>query len=379
MKVIFVTNVPSPYRVDFFNELGKHCDLTVLYERASSAERDSKWKGAKAENYEAMYLDLKPCGVDFASGSAVKDYVRTHQADFLFFTNYPSPATREAIIWCWLHGRKYYIEYDGGFFKRDPLLKRLVKKFLLCGAAGHFTTADLHVGYLQSLGIAPDKIFKYPFTSVKDSDLLFAEEKIKLGKSAVREKLNVEEQHMILTVGRFSNGTAFRKGYDLLMAIAEKIGPSVGFYFVGEEPPCEYVEWKQSRRLSNVHFVGFKSKLDLAEYYVAADLFVLLTREDIWGLVINEAMSFGLPVITTNTCIAGLELIDPELNGYLADYDNQSGIIEHIKSLLADENARENFGRYSLNRIKDYTISKMSQRHMELFNTILEQRRNEVE
>ena len=52
IKVLFVTNLPSPYRVEFFNELGKHVELTVIYERHSASDRDSKWKGTKANCFE---------------------------------------------------------------------------------------------------------------------------------------------------------------------------------------------------------------------------------------------------------------------------------------------------------------------------------------
>ena len=48
MKVLFLTNLPSPYRVKFFSELGNLCELTVLYERKSASDRDDKWK-VKAE------------------------------------------------------------------------------------------------------------------------------------------------------------------------------------------------------------------------------------------------------------------------------------------------------------------------------------------
>ena len=43
MRVLYLANIPSPYRVDFFNELGKKCELTVLFETQNSKERDEKW------------------------------------------------------------------------------------------------------------------------------------------------------------------------------------------------------------------------------------------------------------------------------------------------------------------------------------------------
>ena len=43
MKVLFYSNIPSPYRVDFYNELGKKCDLSVLFELQDSTERDENW------------------------------------------------------------------------------------------------------------------------------------------------------------------------------------------------------------------------------------------------------------------------------------------------------------------------------------------------
>lgn len=55
---------------------------------------------------------------------------------------------------------------------------------------------------------------------------------------------------------------------------------------------------------------------------MAADIFVHPTREDIWGLVVNEAMAKGLPVITTDRCVAGLELIKNESVGRIVPVEN---------------------------------------------------------
>lgn len=59
----------------------------------------------------------------------------------------------------------------------------------------------------------------------------------------------------------------------------------------GGEEENQYRQYIADHNLENVQLVGFKQKEEIFEYYKAADLFVLPTREDIWGLVINEAMA----------------------------------------------------------------------------------------
>ena len=58
------------------------------------------------------------------------------------------------------------------------------------------------------------------------------------------------------------------------------------------------------------------------------------TREDIWGLVINEAMAYGLPIITTDNCLAGLELIKNEENGYIIPVNNTELLAQYAKLQL---------------------------------------------
>lgn len=366
-KVIFSTNLPSPYRVDFFNQLGKSCDLTVLFERRSSSERDDKWRGSEAINYKEIYLDLELVGPDRSRGNALKEYVKHHISDILIFTNYVSPATMTAIIWCRLHNRKYYIEYDGGFYKKDPFFQRVLKKILLKGAIGHLTTAEQHIRYLKSLGIKSDNIYKYPFTSLTEKSLKSAREKLSLGSDKFKKKLGITEKKIILSIGRFTYQNGYGKGYDILMELANRFGNSVGLYIVGDNPTNEFIEWKRSKRLDNVHFVGFKTKRELAEYYAAADLFILLSRGDVWGLVVNEAMAYGLPVITSDRCIAGLELIKNDINGFVVDLNNKDEIAKSINAILYNNKLHYNMRIKSLEIIRNYTIEKMSEYHLEFF------------
>ena len=373
MKVLFCTNLPSPYRVDFFNELGKLCDLTVCYERKSSSERDSKWISKSSGTYTEEFLNLQPVGTDKSKGSALRKYVKTHRFDLLIFTNYVSEACMEAITYCKLHHIPYCVEYDGGFNKTDPLPKKLLKQFLLKKAKAHLTTCDIHIEYLERLGIDRKNIYKYPFTSLHKSDLEHAQEKIKDGKEKYRQKLGMTENKIVISVGRFSYDRGYGKGYDIVMKLAEQMRDNIGFYIIGDEPTEEFLEIKEDKQLTNVHFVGFKTKGELEEYYLAADLFVLFTRGDIWGLVINEAMAYSLPVITTEVCLAGTELVNNLQNGFLVGLDNVEDKRKKINYLLRNNETRDQYASRSFELIQKYTIEKMAETHIDIFEDIIAQ------
>lgn len=365
MKVLFVTNLPSPYRVDFFNELGKLAELTVIYERSSASDRNEKWKSDKAVFYREVFVNARILGTDRSLGFGVIGEIKRCDFDYLILSGYSSPSVMLAIAYCRLKKIPYYIESDGGFYKKDRFLLRILKKSLLLNASGYFITCEQYKKYLLSLGVDESIIYKYNFTSLRYKDIISTPianaEKLK-----IRQTLSLKEEKIILTVGQFIE----RKGFDILIKAAEKLSDNTGIYFVGGNPIDEYITLKENLKLDNVHFVGFKSKEELKEYYKAADVFVLPTRKDIWGLVINEAMAFGLPIITTNRCIAGLELIENGKNGYIVSVDDVSELAEKINQTLADDDECKKMGQNSISVIKDYTIENMALRHFEILKEL---------
>ena len=98
-----------------------------------------------------------------------------------------------------------------------------------------------------------------------------------------------------------------------------------------------------------------------------ADLFVFPTREDIWGLVINEAMAYGLPIITTDKCNAGAELIDG--NGILVKSESPEDLANGIDNLINDNN--ELLARRSLEIIRGYSLEAMADRHINIFQSFV--------
>lgn len=359
MKVLWLTNIPSPYRIDFFNELGKYCDLTVLFEKRASSERDDSWKKFNTEHFKPIFLSGKSIGVAEAICLGVTRYLKKGEYDRIIITNFSDPTGMLAIAALRLKKIPYSIESDGGFAGTGKGMKEKVKKLLLSKADMYFSTAKEHDNYYMTYGAKAEQIIRYPFTSLHQKDILekpvSVEEKMK-----IRKKLGMLEDHIVLAVGRFIHG----KGYDILLHALTEINSDVGCYIVGGRAPQEYVDMVNSLNLTNVHFIDFKLKEELAEYYMAADVFVHPTRGDVWGLVINEAMAKGLPVVTTDKCIAGLEMICESQNGYIVKPEDVSATAQAIKSCIEKKNE---MCAKSLQVARRYTIEAMSQRHMEEF------------
>ena len=131
MKLLFITNVPSPYRVDFFNELGKLCELTVLFEKATYSERDDSWKNYRFENFEGIFLNGISINTDTAFSFGVIKYIKDKRFDNIICANVSSPTGMIAIQYMKLHKIPYYIEGDGGFAKNGKGIKERIKKHFI--------------------------------------------------------------------------------------------------------------------------------------------------------------------------------------------------------------------------------------------------------
>lgn len=242
-------------------------------------------------------------------------------------------------------------------------MRKSVKKWLLKRAAFAFSPAKLTDEYLMHYGVNQSRIFRYPFSSLSESDLIEAK-KLSMKKNECRKLLNIQENRVLISVGQVIP----RKGFDVLIKALPLLPSDVGVYIIGGEPTEELKELINHYELKNVHFVPFKPKNELVYYFASADLFVLPTREDIWGLVVEEAMSFGLPVITTNKCVAGVELLEGQEMSIVESEDINMLSIAITKML---SNTGSIAGERNIEIVKGYTIEKMTECHMRAFERIL--------
>lgn len=351
LKVLIMSNIPSPYRVNFYNELGKRCDLTVLFETDSSTERDASWKKFEFTNFNGRILKGIRTGMDSAFCPEIVHYLNK-QYDVILVGGVASLTPQLAVTV--LRSRKipYLYEGDGGIVSKTTGWKAWLKRRVLKYAKYCMSTTDDFDKYCIAYGAEKQNLRRYPFTSIYKKDVL-QEPLSDIGKLSLRRELGITAAHMIVSVGR----PVKIKGFDLLQEAFAELPGKWELYIIGGE---------SAEDRGRIHFIPFQEWNKLKKYYCAADYFVLPTRYDPWGLVVNEAMACGLPVITTYQCGAGTELVKEGQNGYLYDAEDVGALRDKMIKLCRDTELRKNMGNKSLNVIADYTIEKMADRYLEI-------------
>lgn len=369
-QVLYLTNIPSPYRVDFFNELGKYCDLTVLYERSNAKDRDKKWKANCPLNFKEIFLKGINIGKDTAINPWVIKYLERFKKGIIVIGGFSTPTGMLSIEYLRIRNIQFMLNADGGIVKSESRFKYFFKKHFISRASAWLSTSKITDEYFLAYGAKKDSIYRYPFTSLSEDEImdkiLSFDEKIENKK-----KLGINTNKVVLAVGRFIPS----KKYDLLLNAWSKVNCESTLCIVGSGPEKEkYQNIINYLKLNNVKIIDFKQKNELKCYYMCADVFVHPTETDVWGLVINEAMAHGLPIITTDGCVAGLELVKNNDNGFIIPINNIDRISASVNELLNNNELKISMGQRSLEKISNYSIKNMAKVHMDIFKMVYKNR-----
>lgn len=171
MRVLFLTNIPSPYRVDFFNEFGKYCDLTVTFEGHHASDRNYRWKSENYYNFKALFLDGLQIKSDQFLCMRIVDIIK-QKFDHIIVGGYSTPTSILAIGYMKIHGIPFWIEADGGLVTNDNFLKFWIKEKLIASASGWLSSGEKTTNYLVHYGAREENVYLYPFTSVRENEIV---------------------------------------------------------------------------------------------------------------------------------------------------------------------------------------------------------------
>ena len=349
---------PAPYRMELFAKFAKRYDIDVFFESAGGDERNPEWFSSG----KYYILDTPEGGAAFKS-KKLKDYA------FVLLYEYSTSFSRRLILKCKLHKVPYLINCDGVMLSpHGNPLKDIYKRFLISGAAAYLASGEHAKKYFMSFGADEKKIHLHPFSALVQDDFVDAPLS-DAEKLTLRKKLGLpESQKIAVGVGRF---IPLKRYAELIEAWSEMPSDCTLLLIGGGREEEHYRAVIREKGLENVILEPFHPAAELREYYRAADIFVHPTSYDVWGLVVNEAMASGLPVVVSDHCVAGRELIKDGENGYKTPMGDEAALCRRAKELLeAPEDLRASMGKEALETIKPYTLENMASAQLAAFESI---------
>lgn len=362
-KCIAIANYwAADYKILLFNSIySKYKAFKVLYIAETEAIRDWKVnKGKLKFPYEILFKGT----LDDVSllKSVVKTWERLNflNPDVLIIGGYSYAACWAGFFWAKNDKKKIILWSASNEEDRDRLfLKEKLKSFLVkrCDAANVY--GERSKDYLVKLGMKEDRIFVKGNTT--DNVFYYNETmQLKAKREVLCERFGIPP-HNFLYIGRFSrekNILHLLEAYRRLKAKNYKWG----LILVGSGPLGGEIAGHIKRHaIRDVFLPGFKQKEEIPQYLAVSDVFVLPSISEPWGLVVNEAMASGLPVIVSKTCGCYPDLIKEGVNGFSFDPFDNDELFNLMKGIVEAEYDLVKMGQASLEIIKDYTPKKAAE------------------
>lgn len=379
MKVWLLTNTPSPYQVEFLSAVHRAgaCRLAVRFMRGVHGGRP--WAPSPEQAFPCRILwgmgprvwadafRLHPRALGEALSGSYDLYVLSGQYTSLTFMACALLLTLRRRPWAmWLERpwpQDYRPAWSGKLSAESPGAARLraaLLGWLMRRAAKVFCIGSAAVEAYGHLGAPRDNLLTLPYCCDTDRFANVTQEQIE----NVRDRLGLRGG----TVFLFSGALSERKGVDLLVTAFEDLArrhERVMLLLLGDGPLRAGLEANLSPSCRpRVRFAGHISHAELPAHVRAADVFVFPSRHDGWGVVVNEACAAGLPVITTRSVGAAMDLIRDGQNGFLLERDDRQGLAAKMSFFVEHPEAIVSYGAASRQIIAEYTLEKGAQRFL---------------
>jgi glycosyltransferase involved in cell wall biosynthesis len=337
-KVAFLVGSPAPWDPRFERMAASpNYEIKVFYCRR--AQQDQQWR-MRAIAYPVSFLrNWAPQGWNrYPLISDINPGVWRALARFrpraVVIHGFATVTCLLAVLWARSHHVPFLLRGDSNFLdEADPSrsrngLRRRYLRWLVREAAGCLPIGELNRRFWTSWGTNPKKLFFVPLGM--DTDSLRKEaEPWRVRRREVRSENGWTQDYLILYVGRLVH----QKRVDVLIEAMRRIEQSrtdIGLLIVGDGVERQQL-MQQAQGLKNVQFLGFRDRPDLPRYYGVADLFVLPSEIEAWGMVVLEALACGLPVIATSRVGAAWDLIQDGKNGYVIPENDAAALAAAIE------------------------------------------------
>jgi glycosyltransferase involved in cell wall biosynthesis len=344
VRTTILTSIMAPHRIALFNALANmpELDLTVVY----LAQTDPSRHWAANEREMAYRHSVLREHMRFRRGesfihvtSGLLSELRHSKPEVIVGGGWDQIAYHEArLLRDAVHARfLWWVESNLRDRRLESQTLRRLKHRLVANVDGVVVPGRASLHYVEALGARSDRVWVAP--NAVDNDFFLARAGDRDGRTGpVR----------FLFVGRLESS----KGVAYLLDAWSRVRSDAELLVVGSGS----LDAPARLRVANAHmprvrFLGHLDRDELAAAYADADVFVFPSVSDPWGLVVNEAMASGLPIVASSAPGAIDDLVGDGDNGYVVPPFDPSALTDAMQDLAGDETRRRQMGDRSRARI----------------------------
>ena len=379
-RLAVITTHPIQYHAVWFRALSStpEIDLHVWYcHRASSKEQaaagfgvEFDWDIPLLEGYSHDFLRnvARNPTVNSFSGldtPGLRQIIRAAGYDAVLINGWHYKSAWQAMRACWKTGTPVMVRSDSHLRTERSVLRRALKWPFYKWFIGKLD-ACLPVGtwsrdYFVYYGASESRVFVVPH--VVDGDRLNSQaEAMRLQRDLLRSNWGLKPDSIVfLFVGKFIDR---KRPFDFLksLEIAKKTDTRIAGLMVGDGPLKNACEQFAQEHALPVSFTGFLNQSAIAQAFITADALVLPSDGgETWGLVVNEAITFGLPCFVSDRVGSGPDIIENNKTGAVFPLGNTMKLASLLISFASDETLRKEMKLNAVMMSRKYSVQSAVQ------------------
>jgi glycosyltransferase involved in cell wall biosynthesis len=361
VKLALLTEIISPYRIPVFNALArqKGIDLHVIFlsETDPTQRRWLVYKGEIEFSYEVLPAWRRRWrGRHILLNRGLGPALQRFRPNSILCGGYNYPAFWEALAWAKLHRTHFvaWIESTSRDQRNPSALTEFFKRRFISNCSAFAVPGKSAFEYVNSMGVPAERIHTAP-NAVDNQRFANLARSVRVREAQYRTELSLPPRYFMYA-GRVTR----EKGVFQLLEAYTQLDPDlrsqVGLVLVGEETAKNEL-MKDAAKIypGTVLFPGFAQRDQLAAFYALAEVLVFPTLSDTWGLVVNEAMACGLPIIATDVAGCVADLVRDDENGYVVPSANVGKLAEAMAAFARDPQLASRMGPRSATLIEGFS------------------------
>ena len=360
-RLVILTEIIAPYRIPIFNALARRPQLNLHVVFLSENDPSMRQWRVYADEIEFSY-DVLPSWrrrlgkYNTLINGGVFSILNKIRPNAILCGGYNYLASWQAAYWARLHSLPLLLWSESTALDQrqgHPPVEFLKAHFLRSCRA-FVVPGKSSLQYLEGFGIPDQRIFIAP--NAVDIALFSAPaQEARRKQFQVRAHLSLPSRYF-LYVGRLVKAKGVFELLETYAQLDTKVRSEVGLVFVGDgRDRAELMARALQIGTGIIQFPGFLQREELPDFYALADALVFPTHSDPWGLVVNEAMSCGLPIIASSVAGCVADLVQDGWNGFIVSRKDPGQMAAAMVRLASDSDLRMQMGSRSRQRIEAYS------------------------